>query len=226
MKKAAILQSNYIPWKGYFHIIKKVDYFVFLDTAQYTTRDWRNRNLIKSPQGLKWLSVPNNGTQKKKINEVEIDHNSKWFEKHFKTLENCYRKTKHFQDYACFLEKVYLKNRWEKLSELNQFIIKEISNFLGLQTIFCNADEFELITGKNNRIVSILKQLQADSYLTGPSAKSYIDIPKFERSKIKIEFMNYPKYRKYPQSWGKFEHNVSILDLLFCVGQDAPEYIF
>ena len=226
MKKVAILQSNYIPWKGYFHIIQKVDYFVFLDTAQYTIRDWRSRNLIKTPQGLKWLSVPNNGTQKMKINEVEINNKTKWFEKHFRTLEMSYHKTKYFQNFSTFLEKVYLKTKWQKLSELNQFLIKEISNLLGLQTIFCNSDEFELVAGKNDKIISIMKQLQADYYLTGPSAKSYLDISKFEKNDIKVEFMNYPDYPEYSQLWGKFEHNVSIFDLLFCVGQDAPEYIW
>jgi len=226
MKKVAILQSNYIPWKGYFHIIQKVDYFVFLDTAQYTKRDWRNRNLIKTPEGLKWLSVPNNGTQKMMINEVQIDNDSKWFEIHFKTLENCYKKTKYFKDYSCFLEKVYLKTRWQKLSELNQFMIKEISKFLGIQTIFCNSDEFNLVEGKNKKIISIMQQLQSNYYLTGPSAKSYLDVQKFKENNIKVEFMNYPKYPEYPQSWVNFENNVSILDLLFCVGQDAPNYIW
>ncbi len=226
MKKVAILQSNYIPWKGYFHIIRKVDYFVFLDTAQYTKRDWRNRNLIKTPEGLKWLSVPNNGTQMMKINEVEIDNKSKWFENHFKTLENCYKKAKYFKDYSCFLEKIYLKTKWQKLSELNQIMIKEISKLLGIQTIFCNSTEFELVAGKNDKIISIMKQLQADYYLTGPSAKSYLNVSKFAKNNIKVEFMNYPKYPEYPQPWGNFEHKVSILDLLFCVGHDAPGFIW
>ena len=226
MKKAVILQSNYIPWKGYFHLIQKADYFVFLDTAQYTKRDWRNRNKIKTPSGLKWLSVPNNGTQSKKINEVIIDNSTKWYEKHFQTLMNNYKNCKYLDDYYDFLQTVYIKTKWYNLSEMNQFLIKEISKFLGIETIFCNSSDFDLKDGKNEKIISILKQLQANHYITGTSAKSYIDISLFEAEGITVEFMNYPDYPTYKQPWGRFEHNVSVPDLLFCEGPNAANFIW
>ncbi|RLC50865.1 MAG: hypothetical protein DRZ79_03720 [Candidatus Cloacimonadota bacterium] len=226
MKKVAILQSNYIPWKGYFHIIQKVDYFVFLDSVQYTKRDWRNRNRIKTPTGLKWLSVPNNGSQSVTIEEVKIDNSRKWYEKHFRSLLGSYGKCKYFGDYYDFLKKTFLQTKWEYLSELNQYLIKEISNFLGLPTIFCNSNEFELEREKNDRLISILKQLQATYYLTGPSAKFYLNFEKFRKNGITVEIMNYPDYPIYRQPWGNFVHEVSILDLLFCEGKNASKFIW
>ena len=226
MKKVAIIQSSYVPWKGYFHIIKKVDYFVFLDSVQYNRRNWRNRNLIKTPQGLKWLSVPNNGTQSMKIKDVKIDNSRQWNAKHFKTLVNSYRKCRHFEDYYDFIKKTFLQIKWRNLSELNQYFIKEISKFLRIETIFLDADEFEQKSEKNENIISILTQLQANYYLTGPTAKSYLDLNKFQKNDITVEFMNYPDYPIYRQPWGKFEQQVSILDLLFCEGEDAPNFIW
>ena len=226
MKKIGIIQSNYIPWKGYFHIIKKVDCFVFLDTVQYTKRDWRNRNIIKTPDGLKWLTVPNNGTQSMKINEVLIDNTSKWNIDHLKTLTLNYKKCKYFDYYYNFLETVYLKKNWKKLSDLNQFCVREISKFLNIKTIFKDSSEFKLKSGKNEMLVSIIKHLKGDYYVSGPSAKSYIDISIFEKNSIQREFMNYPNYTIYNQPWGDFNHNVSILDLLFCEGPDAPNFIW
>ena len=226
MKKVTILQSNYIPWKGYFHLINKVDYFVFLDSVQYTNRDWRSRNLIKTPEGLKWLSVPNNGKRSKTIHDVEIDNSIKWFEKHFKTLECNYKNCDHFNEFYNFLESVFLKNKWDKLSDLNQFLIKEISRFLGINTIFCDSDDFILEEGKNERLIAILNQLQADHYITGNSAKSYLDQKLFEQNGITIEFFNYPDYPMYSQPWGEFHHHVSVLDLLFCEGTNAANHIW
>ena len=117
MSKIAILQSNYIPWKGYFHIIQNVDHFVFLDTAQYTVRDWRNRNQIKTPAGKLWLTVPTNGSQKMKIKEVIIDNSKKWAAEHLLTLERNYCRSPFFADFREFLQKVYKENSWEYLSK-------------------------------------------------------------------------------------------------------------
>ena len=226
MKKMAILQSNYIPWKGYFHIIQKADHFVFLDTAQYTTRDWRNRNQIKSPEGLKWLTIPTNGTQSMKINEVKIDNSVDWRKKHLKALEKNYGKCRYFKQYFGLFQNILMRKNWENLSNLNQLLIKEITGILSIKTTFSDSKEFKLIEGKNEKIISIIQQLNGDSYLTGPAAKSYIDPEMFQRNNIKLEYMDYSNYPVYSQPWGGFAHNVTIFDLLFCEGPDSPQFIW
>ncbi len=226
MKKIAILQSNYIPWKGYFHIIQKVDHFVFLDTAQYTIRDWRNRNQIKTPEGLKWLTVPTNGTQSMKINEVKIDNSTDWRKKHLKTFEKNYKKCRYFKQYFELLQNILMRKSWKNLSDLNQLLIKEITKMLCIKTTFSDSKELELLEGKNSKIISIIQQLNGDHYITGPAARSYIDENIFSLNDIKVEFMDYSYYPVYNQPWGKFTHNVSILDLFFCEGPDSPKFIW
>ena len=226
MKKVAIIQSNYIPWKGYFHIIQKVDNFVFLDTAQYTTRDWRNRNRTKTPEGLKWLTVPTNGTQSMKINEVKIDNSVDWRKKHLKSLEKSYGKCKYFNKYFELFHNILMKKNWKYLSDMNQLLIKEISGMLGINTFFSDSRDFELMEGKNEKIISIVQQLNGDFYLMGPAAKSYIDPEIFKRNNIKCEYMDYSNYPLYRQPWGEFAHNVTIFDLLFCEGLDSSKFIW
>lgn len=225
MKKIAILQSNYIPWKGYFHIIKKVDHFVFLDSVQYTIRDWRNRNKIKTPSGSLWLTIPTDGTQSMKINEVEIDNSQNWKEKHLKSLRMNYSGCKNFMKYYKPIETIY-KKKWIKLSHFNQSLIKEICTFLNIDTKFSKSSDYCVEDGKNEKIISIVKQLEGTHYLTGPAAKSYIDTDFFKMNGIKISYMDYSHYKEYKQPWGKFDHHVSILDLLFCVGPQSAKYIW
>ncbi len=226
MKKIAILQSNYIPWKGYFHIIQKVDHFVFLDTAQYTIRDWRNRNRIKTPAGLQWLTVPTNGTQSMKINKVQIDNSTDWRKKHLQALERNYKKCRYFEQYFKLFQSILIRENWENLSDLNQILIKEISGKLGIDTIFSDSRKFELMEGKNEKIISIIQQLNGDHYITGPAARSYIDPEIFKRNNIKLEYMDYSNYPVYNQPWREFAHNVSVLDLLFCEGPNSSEFIW
>ncbi len=225
MKKVAILQSNYIPWKGYFHIIQKVDCFVFLDSTQYTVRNWRNRNQIKTPQGLLWLTVPTNGTQSMPINEVEINNSQSWQQKHLKALQRNYSECTFFDEYFLFFKNILLQN-WKLLSALNQTLIKEICNVLNIETTFLQSTDLELIKGKNEKIISIVKQLGGTHYLTGPSAQAYIRPELFEENCITLEYMDYSHYPIYDQRWGIFSHNVSVLDLLFCAGSQSYKYIW
>ncbi len=227
MSKIAILQSNYIPWKGYFHIIQKVDHFVFLDTAQYTVRDWRNRNQIKTPEGKIWLTVPTGGTQKMKVNEVKIDNSQNWAEEHFKCLHFNYGRCRYFAEILPFLQEIYLENKWVLLSELNREIITQISEMLGIKTKFHLSSDFILPGGKNEKIISIVHQLGGTEYISGPAAKAYIDEELFAINEIKLIYMDYSQYPLYPQPWGEFDHSVSIFDLLFCVGREtAADFIW
>ena len=153
MKKVSILQSNYIPWKGYFDIIASVDEFIFYDDMQYTRRDWRNRNQIKTPAGTKWLTVPVKvkGKYFQKIRETEID-GTKWAEVHWKTLDLTYRHAPFFDEVAKIIEPIYVFGRYKYLSELNQILINVICNYIGIKTKISNSWDYNLIDGKTERL--------------------------------------------------------------------------
>ncbi|OCH04127.1 WbqC family protein [Aliivibrio fischeri] len=224
MKKLAILQSNYIPWKGYFDLIGKADLFVFHDDLQYTKNDWRNRNKIKTNQGLEWLTIPCGTSEKRLICDVIIN-DKKWRQKHKNKIIETYKKCKYFDEYKFLLDFIYDQD-WSNLSVLNQSVIKLISNeILGFNTKFIDSRELDLKERKQDRVLEILNKLDYKYYISGPAAKDYIDIELFKEKGIHIEWMDYSKYREYPQLHGEFEHAVSILDLIFNTGDNAKRYI-
>ena len=223
--KVAILQSNYLPWLGYFDIISSVDLFIFYDDLQYTKNDWRNRNKIKGPCGLQWITIPTGQNLKRLICEVEIK-NKVWQQKHWKSLKNCYAKSPFFSYYEKFFEDFYLKNTWRNLSDLNQYLIKKISHdFLDIKVEFDDSRNYFLKSSKGDRVIELLKKVNATSYLSGPSAKKYLNESSFRENDIKLDWMNYDNYKDYPQLHSPFERHVSIVDMLFNVGPDAKFFL-
>ena len=185
-RRVAILQSSYIPWKGYFDIIHDVDLFIFYDDVQYTLRDWRNRNRVKTARGVEWLTIPTNGTQQHLICDVQFT-DPKWQIKHWETLRHVYGKAPYFERYRPFLQDVYLGQHWTHLSELNQYLIKEISReFLGISTRFADSRQYHAVDTKQERIKDLLKKAGATLYVSGPSAKNYIDEAKFAEAGIEL----------------------------------------
>jgi hypothetical protein len=226
MKKVAVLQSNYIPWKGYFDIIHDVDLFIFYDDVQYTKNDWRNRNKIKTAQGVHWLTIPVGSSEQRLIYEVQLNDNH-WPKKHWATIQQVYSKRPHFKQYQDFFEDVYTKAEWTTLSELNQFLIKTISSeLLGIKTEFRDSREFCLAGQKSNRLLDLLQQAAATLYVSGPSAKNYLDEQSFADAGIKLIYKDYSGYPEYPQPFPPFEHQVAILDALFNCGPETPYYIW
>jgi hypothetical protein len=226
MKRVAILQSNYIPWKGYFDIIHSVDEFVWYDDVQYTKRDWRTRNKIITANGTLWLTVPCSGKRDLLINQVELK-DPKWQEKHWKTLSNAYSKAPFFSQYREFFKELYLGRRWEMLYLMNRTFVEKISQeILGIKTIFSDSTDYDAQGRKQGRLLDIIEKARADTYLSGPAAKNYIDEDEFHRQNISLEWMDYSGYPEYPQLYGEFTHTVTILDLLFNVGNEAPWYIW
>lgn len=224
--RVAILQSSYIPWKGYFDIIHDVDLFIFYDDVQYTERDWRNRNKIKMSRGLEWLTIPTDGTRRHLIDEVRFA-DPKWQLNHWRTLRHVYGKTPHFEHYRPFLEDIYLGRRWSYLSELNRHLIEHISReFLGISTVFADARQYGSVEAKQERIIDLLTKAGATLYVSGPSARNYIEEPRFAQAGIELVWKDYSGYPEYPQHYQPFEHHVTILDLLFHVGPEAPYYIW
>jgi hypothetical protein len=226
LNRVAVLQSNYIPWKGYFDIIHDVDLFVFYDDVQYTKNDWRNRNRIKTANGLYWLTVPTGSDIERRICDVRLP-DARWAHKHWKTLQQAYSPTPHFHRYEPFFRHVYLEKRWESLSQLNQYLIKAIArDHLGLKTRFDDSRNYAVGGAKFDRLLNLLIELRAEVYVSGPSAHGYIDVQRMEEHGIELVFKTYDRYPEYSQRFPPFEHAVSILDLLFNVGPDAPEYIW
>ncbi|HSW68660.1 MAG TPA: WbqC family protein [Gammaproteobacteria bacterium] len=225
-EKVAILQSNYIPWKGYFDIIHDVDLFVFYDDVQYTKNDWRNRNKIKTPSGTQWLTIPTGTDLNRLICDVPI-FDTLWTKKHWKTLLHAYQKADCFKQYYDFFQYCYLEKSWNNLSELNQFLIRHIAKeFLGINTQFMDSREFSVSGNKTERLVEILKMVNAKYYLSGPAGKSYLDKNYFQSAGIEIQYKNYDGYPEYSQLYPPFEHFVSILDVLFHCGKKSSYYIW
>ncbi|MBW4710816.1 WbqC family protein [Roseobacter sp. YSTF-M11] len=226
MKRVAIVQSNYIPWKGYFDMIAAVDEFILYDDMQYTRRDWRNRNKIKTPQGSQWITVPVlvKGKYHQKIHETQID-GMDWAAAHWKSIDLNYRRAPHFEDIANWVQPLYLSSSYEWLSELNRRFIEEICGYLGINTVISTSRDYDLIDGKTERLADLSVKAGATEYVSGPAAKDYVEADVFDQYGVKLSWFDYDGYPQYPQQWGDFDHAVTILDLLMNCGKEAPKYM-
>ena len=226
MKKIAILQSNYIPWKGYFDIMGSVDEFIIYDEMQYTKNDWRNRNKIKTTNGLIWLTIPVKIEKlNQKINETKIADN-KWYIKHKNSLQTNYGKATKFKECKDFIFNIYEQaSRLDYISEINYTFLNEINKFLKISTKISFSTDYNIGDGKTERLINICKQSNSNIYLSGPSAKNYIDEALFTKNNINLEWFDYIGYKEYEQLYPPFEHGVSILDLIFNTGEDAYKYL-
>jgi len=224
-KTIAILQSNYIPWKGYFDLINMVDEFILYDEVQYTKNDWRNRNKIKTLQGVQWLTISvRQENLEQKIKDTRIT-DKKWNIKHWRTISQNYAKAKYFKEYKDIFEELYLNCNEESLSQINYKFITTINEILGIKTKIRWSSEFKLIDGQTEKLLGICKDCNADIYLSGPAAKDYFDEKLARQENIKVEWMDYSGYKEYEQLQPPFEHGVSILDLIFNEGSNATKFM-
>ncbi len=226
-KKVLITQSNYIPWKGYFDAINRVDEIVLYDEVQYTKRDWRNRNQIKTPQGLQWLSVPVEVKGKffQSVKESRIS-DSKWAKTHWASIKQNYSKAGFFKEYAEIFEQFYLNNSQVYLSDINRSLIEIVCRILGIHTKISFSDQYAKETeGKNERLIEICKKTNASQYFSGPAAKNYIDENLFKKENIEVVYLDYSGYAEYKQLYGTFVHQVSIIDLIFNEGKCATQFM-
>ena len=225
MTTLAAIQSSYIPWKGYFDIINDVDIFVFYDDVQFTPRDWRSRNKIKGPSGAQWLTVPVGSKRSRLICEVPIlDHS--WQEKHYQAIRNYYSNCHYYSLYSWILDEIYRSETWHSLSVFNQHVIKLLSSHLGIQVEFKTSHEFELVGSKQTRMMDLIKKVKATTYVSGPSAADYLQSDFFEKNGVELKFKDYTGYPEHAQKYGPFDHGVTVLDLIFNVGPEAPYYIW
>jgi hypothetical protein len=226
-KTIAIVQSSYIPWKGYFDLIRAVDEFVLLDDVQFTRRDWRSRNRIKTPQGLRWLTVPVevSGRYTQRIDEARVADRH-WAEQHWSALRHAYGRAPCFREVGSVFERVYEELAGvEHLSLVNRRLIEVVCCALDIRTPLSWSTDYASDAGRNDRLLSICRAAGASTYLSGPSARAYLDVGRFEAAGVSVRFVDYAGYPEYPQIHGPFEHAVTVLDLLFHLGERAPSYL-
>ena len=225
-KRVAVLQSNYLPWKGYFDIIHDVDLFVFYDDVQYTAHDWRNRNRMKTASGVRWLTIPLGTRIDRRICDVELP-GAAWRAEHRRRIRASYQAAPWYSTYAGLLERVYEKRRWSNLSDFNQHVIAMIArDVLGIPTELADSRDHSLSGRKLDRLVELLVKVGATTYVSGPAAKAYLDETRLAEAGIAVEWKDYSGYPEYPQLHPPFVHEVFVLDLLFHVGPQAPHFIW
>ena len=225
-KRLAVIQSSYIPWKGYFDLIRAADQFVLLDDVQFTKRDWRSRNRIKTKDGGAWLSIPVNtsGRYVQRIEEASIA-DPRWAARHWDTIQRSYARTPFFDALAPTFEPLYMKPVSDRLSAVNHAFLLTICRLLGITTPISWSSEYRTRSGPNERLIDICLACGATEYLSGPSALNYLDEAAFRSAGITIRIADYRGYPAYAQPYPPFDHAVSVLDLLFCTGPKAIEYM-
>lgn len=216
-------QPNYLPWVGYFKKMQFVDVFVLLDSVQFPRgvckgTSWVNRNRIKTPDGELWLSVPvkKRGKGLQIIKDVEIENIHNWRKRHLLSLYHYYKKSPYFDEYIQFFDKIYNSN-WSKLIELNLVFITQIADWLGIKAKLICSSTLGLKSDKSQLLIDICKELKADTYISGIGGNKYLDLPAFSKAGIKVKHYHFEQ-NPYPQFWGKFIPNLSIVDLLFNCG--------
>jgi hypothetical protein len=224
--RICIIQSCYIPWKGFFDLISQCDEYVIYDSAQYVKRHWHNRNRIKTANGVEWLTIPVvvKGRFEQAINEVEIE--KPWADKHWRAIELAYKRAPFFDHFAPAVKGWYEQAEGQaRLTEVNAIFLRGIAGLLGIKTHMISDAAYPTQGSKTERLLGIARAAGADRYLSGPSARDYFDEAMFRAAGVTPEWMSYDGYREYPQLHGGFEHAVTTLDLLFNTGPDASRYL-
>ena len=225
-KRLAIVQSSYVPWKGYFDLIRACDEFVLLDDVQFTRRDWRSRNRIKTKDGTAWLTIPvqSKGRYLQRIDEVVVS-DPDWGARHWEIIRASYARTPFFAEYAPRFEAVFRQPPSDRLSAINHALITALCGAMGITTPITWSTDYLARDDRNARLIDLCQQAGADEYLSGPSAAAYLDLAAFAAAGIAVRFADYGGYSEYPQPYPPFEHAVSALDLLFCTGPRALDYM-
>jgi hypothetical protein len=189
--------------------------------VQFTRRDWRTRNRIRTPQGTEWLNVPvlKSDSHHELIDDVTISNDS-FLDKHLETIRRNYSRAKHFNPNWEELHSLLSDSYNDNLSTFNQNVIESISDKFKLECHFMNARQFENSTDSTERLLNICLALKATKYQTGSKAKSYLDVEKFNSNGIEVIWSDYD-FKSYDQLWDlDFDPNVSVVDLILNVGFD------
>jgi WbqC-like protein len=224
--RVVINQSAYIPWKGYFDLIRDADVFVFFDDAQFSSGGWRNRNRIKTNDGVKWLTIPVGPGHKQRICDIALPDAS-WQTRHWKTLRQFLGRAPFFGHVEPLLWEVYAGHGWETLSQLNQHLVRTIArDFLGIRTRIVSSADYPSAARGSERVLELVRAVGGTSYLSGPAGKAYLDEASFAAAGIALQWKDYAGYPEYPQLFPPFEHAVSIVDLIAHTGPEAARYVW
>jgi hypothetical protein len=225
-KRVAIVQSNYVPWRGYFDFIASVDEFILLNDVQYTRRDWRNRNRIKTPTGPRWLTIPVRvrGRYTQLICETEVEHES-WAKNHWDIVRLNYRAAACFDHAAEFVQECFAGAPGPYLADINRHFLESICERLGIRTRLTDSRDYAAKGAKSDRLLDLCRQAGAGEYVSGPAARAYLDEERFAAAGISVTWFEYGPYPEYKQVHPPFEPEVSILDVLLCAGEAAPQVI-
>ncbi|MDD5503742.1 MAG: WbqC family protein [Candidatus Omnitrophica bacterium] len=213
-------QPVYLPWLGLFHKIALSDAFCYFDNVQYLKKDWNNRNMIKTPNGVIWLTVPvlTKGHREKPIRQIEINNSVDWRKKHWQSIFHAYRKAPFFNMYSDFFKDLYAKD-WVYLTDLNEWMLKFFLKELNINVKYCKASDMNFAGSKSDLVLDMCVKLNAGIYIFGALGKEYADIASFKERGIKVLFQDY-KHPQYPQLGPGFAANLSVIDLLFNAGPD------
>jgi hypothetical protein len=218
-------QPVYIPWLGLFHKIYLAEKFCIFDIAQYQTKDYNNRNLIKTHQDAIWLTVPVESKDhfQKKLCDIKIV-NDGWNKKHIKSIQLAYQKTKYFKEYFDGLQEILIGRRYEFLTDLNSDVLKFMLKSFGINIPIVKASDYDFKGIKSDLVMDMCLKLKADKYIFGSQGKDYADVEKFKENNIKVYFQDY-KHPEYNQLHGIFKPFMSALDLLFNEGPNSLEIL-
>lgn len=216
--RVAMIQPSYLPWLGYFEQMARVDEFIFLDDVQYTRKDWRNRNRIKTPYGAKWLTVPvRHAPHATLINQIEINYLQDWRASHLNLLRENYRKARYYEEIMDLIA-TYFDKKFTLLSVLNMALTEGVANYLGLFIKTFLSSQLKTKSGdRNERIIDLCKWTKATTLYDGQSARNFIDDKRFQREGVEVTFQDY-RHPEYRQFQGPFISHLSVVDLLFHYG--------
>lgn len=221
--KLVVLQPGYLPWLGFFDQMHWADTFVIYDDVQYTKNDWRNRNRIKGPNGPQWLTVPIYFHLGDMIKDVALPVNKRWVKTHVKSLQFAYAKAKYFDDYFPRIKEL-IEAPHERLIDLDMALIMFLKSTLGIDTQILYSSRMDVKDSKSQRLINICHECDATQYLTGDTARDYLDVKLFENNGIEVRYHHY-KHPEYPQLFGDFVPYLSVVDILFNCGSESLDYI-
>ena len=227
-KTLVILQSNYLPWKGYFDLMAAADEFVLFDEVQFTKNDWRNRNKIVLGGKLHWLTIPvaTAGKLGTPISSIE-PIGTAWAKAHWETMTQAYSSASHFKVLWPTLEDTYAEAAsLTRLSAINRLFLMRLGELLGIATPFIDSASIpRTVQDPTARLVEICRARGATRYISGPAARAYLRKDQLDSAGIELFFANYQNYPYYDQAMAPFEHGVSIIDTLMRCGLEARSHL-
>lgn len=228
MRTVVISQPAYLPWCGYFRIMKEADVYVFMDNVQFEPSSWQCRNRIKSAAKWMWLTVPTHHEGQRIISDVDIDNSKPWQRQHWNTIKTSYGKAPYFNEYSSFFKSVY-ERKWSKLTSLTIHIVKYLSLQLGLSPVFVQASKLGAAGKRTDLLLEICKMFDADRYVSSIGAKDYMEKDGakeiFQKEGTKVEFVQFDP-PSYHQLFGDFIPALSFVDCLFNCGPDSSKILF